>query len=233
MSEPKDDLERRLSALGDAPTPSPSPQFLTRLRGSTLRRQPAARRIVRLPVLLPAAAVAALVLGVVFLVGGNDSSSPPTIVVQTASDAVVEDSGQVVDAHAGQTLPEGAEVRTGAEGSVTVDGLKLGPAERAVVRDGRLRRIERRQEIEAAPVVLQLDVRRGVGGRVALRWSRYEGDDFAAYVVFANGRVVTARRNVDRTLAIRPISAGQSSRYVVVVLDRRRHVIARSPVVNG
>jgi hypothetical protein len=198
MTEP-DDLERRLSALGDAPVPSPSPQFLMRLRGSTLRRQ-RARRIMRLPVLLPAASVAALVLGAVLLVGGSDTSEPKTIVVQTASDAVVEQSGQVVDARAGQTVSEGAEIRTGPSGSVTVAGETLGPAERAVVRGGRLRRIERRQEIEAAPVRLQLEVRQGLGGQVALRWSRYEGDDFAAYVVFGNGRVVTARRNADRTV---------------------------------
>jgi hypothetical protein len=174
-----------------------------------------------------------LVLGVVLLVGGNDGSTPQTIVVQTASDAVVEDAGHVVDAQAGQTLPEGSEIRTGAEGSATVGGVTLGPAERGVVRGGRLRRIERRREIEAAPVVLQLDVRIGLGGRAALRWSRYEGDDFAAYVVFADGRAVTGRRNPDRTVAIRPISPGREARYVVVVLDHQRHVIARSPVVTG
>ena len=228
-----DELERRLSALADAPTPQPSPHFLAGLRGSALRRQPVSRRVLRLPVLLPAVSVAALVLGVVLLVGGKHTSSPDTIVVQTASDAVVEDAGHVVDAQAGQTLPEGAEIRTGASGSVTVDGLTLGPAERAIVRGGRLRRIERRQEIEAAPVVLQLDVRRGLGGRVALRWSRYERDDFAAYVVFRDGRVLTARRNADRTLAISRIAAGRPSRFVIVVLDRQRHVIARSPVVSG
>lgn len=229
-----DDLERRLSALGDAPAPAPSPQFLTRLRGSTLRRQPHARRIVRLPVLLPAAAVAAIVLGVVLLIGGNDtSSSPKTIVVRTASDAVVEQSGRTSDARTGQTLPEGAEILTGPDGSITVGGVTLGPAERAVVRDGRLRRIERRKEIEAAPVELQLDARRGLGGRVALRWSRYERDDFGAYVVFADGRFLTARRNPDRTAAISRALPGRSSRYVIVVIDRQRHVIARSPVVTG
>jgi hypothetical protein len=232
MSE-HDDLERRLSALGEAPTPAPSPDLLMRLRGSALRRPAANRRLVRMPILLPAAAVAALVLGAVLLVGGRDASSPETIVVQTASDAVVEEAGEVVDVRAGQTLPEGAEIRTGPEGSVSVDGITLGRAERAVVRDGRLRRIGRRQEIEAAPVRLGLDVRRGLGGQVAVRWSRYEGDDFTAYVLFADGRVVTARRNVDRTVAFRRLRAGRTSRFVIVVMDSQRHVIARSPVVNG
>ena len=229
----QNDIERRLTNLGGATPPSPSPQFLMRLRGSTLRRQASARRIARLPVLLPAAAVAALVIGAVLLVGSKHTSEPNTIVVQTASDAVVERSGHAVDARAGQKLPEGAEILTGASGSLTVDGVKLGPAERAVVRGGRLRRLERRAEIEAAPVLLQLDVRRGLGGRVVLRWSRYERDDFGAYVVFRDGRVFTARRNVDRTVAIDRIAASQPSRWVIVVLDRQRHVIARSPIVSG
>ena len=227
-----DDLERRLASLGDSQPPEPSSQYLTSLRGSTLRRQHV-RRIVRLPVLLPAVAVAALVLGVVLLVGGDHSPSPDTVVVQTASDAVVDESGQVTDVQPGQTLPEGAEVRTGASGGVTVGAVTLGPAERAVVRDGRLRRIERKKEIESAPVVLQLDVRRGIGGRVAVRWSRYEGDDFAAYVVIRDGRFLTGRRNPDRTIAVPRVRPGQLSRYVVVVLDLQRHVIARSPVVEA
>jgi hypothetical protein len=186
-----------------------------------------------LPVLLPAVAVAALVLGVVLVVGAKDTAEPVTLVVETASDAVVEQSGGVVDARPGQSLAEGAEIRTGPDGSAVVGGVRLGPAERAVVRGGHVRRIERRHEILAAPVTIELDVRRGVGGRLALRWTRHEGDDFAAYVLFRDGTVVTARRNPDRTVAIDRIRAGRRSRYVVVVLDRDRHVIARSQIVMG
>ena len=234
MSE-REDLERRLVSFGEAPTPPPSEQLFAQLHADRLptrhaREQP--HRIVRLPVLLPATAAAALVLGLVFVLIGNDGSDTTTIVVANASDAVVEQSGQVVDARAGQSLPEGSEVRTGVSGSVTIGEVTLGPAERAVVRGGRVRRIERRAEIRSAPVTVDLEVRRG-GARVAMQWSRYERDDFGAYVIVRDGRVVTGRRSVERRIAIIRTQPGQTSHYVVVVLDRERKIVARSQIVMG
>jgi hypothetical protein len=231
----RDDLERRLTSFGAAPTPPPSERLLAQLHADRLHTKRVGgrpRRLVRLPVLLPATAAVALALGLVLVLTGNDGSNTTTIVVANASDAVVERSGQVVDARAGQSLPEGAEVRTGASGSMTIGEVTLGPAERAVVRDGRVRRIERRAEIQSAPVTVDLEVRRG-GGRVALRWSRYEGDDFGAYVIVRDGRVVTARRSIDRRIAINRTRPGRTSHYVVVVLDRERKIVARSQIVMG
>jgi hypothetical protein len=228
-------LERRLSSYGRTSTPPPSERLLEQLDGDRLRGgavDPRPRRLVRLPVLLPATAVAALVVGLVLALAGNDGPEP-AIVVQTASDAVVEQSGRVAEIRAGQSLPDGAEIRTGATGSVTIGDVNLGPAERAVVRGGRLRRVERRAEIRSAPVQLELEVRRGLGGRVALRWSRYERDDFGAYVVLRDGRAVTGRRNVEGQIAIDRTRPDRSSRYVVLVLDRERKVVARSQIVMG
>ena len=231
-----DELQRRLAAFGEAPMPAPSEQLLAQLRGDRLTSRGARerrRRLVRLPVLLPTAAAAALVLGLVLVLTGNDGSGTTTIVVRTASDAVVEQSGHVVDARAGQSLEEGSEIRTGASGAITVGDVTLGPAERAVVRGGRLRRIERRAEIESAPVTLELEVLAGGRGRTVVRWSRYEGDDFGAYVILRDGRVVTGRRSIERQIAIDRTARGGTSRYVVVVLDRGRHVVARSQIVMG
>lgn len=232
----RDDLERRLTAFGKTATPPPSEELIERVRAERLTAPPAERprRVVRLPVLLPATAVAALVLGLVLvLTSSDDGSGPTTFVVQSASDAVVEQSGQITDARAGQALSEGSEIRTGASGSVTIGDVTLGPAERAVVRGGRVRRIERRAELASAPVAIDLAVRRGVAGQVALRWSRYERDDFGAYVIIRDGRVVTARRNVERQIVIDRTRAGRTSRYVVVVLDRHRQIVGRSQIVMG
>lgn len=146
MTEP-DDLTRRLDALGRTSPPPPSPALLDDLDAGRLRRPAHRARPFRLPVLLPVAAVAAAVLGFVLITFGGDS--PRTVVIQTASDASVQQDQRSAPASVGQTLEEGDRVLTGPAGSVTVGDVTLGPNEEAVVRGGRLRRLRRALERRA------------------------------------------------------------------------------------
>ncbi|MCU1373291.1 MAG: hypothetical protein JWO68_577 [Actinomycetia bacterium] len=142
MTEP-DDPTARLEALGRAQPPAPSDDVVAGLTaGRLVRRQPVASPLRRLPVVLPAVAVAAAVLGFVLLAFGSDA--PSTVTIRTAADASVQQDDGAAPAAPGQTLTEGDQVITGPAGSVTVGDVTLGPDEVAVVRAGRLRRLRRR-----------------------------------------------------------------------------------------
>jgi hypothetical protein len=141
VTEP-DDLTRRLDDLGRATPPPPSDALLASLDADRLRRAPEHRaKVFRLPVVLPAAAVAALVLGCVLRAVGGGSSEPRTVTIATASDASVLQADRSVPAEEGLQLQEGDHITTGPTGSVTVAGETLGPNEEAVIRGGRLRRL--------------------------------------------------------------------------------------------
>ncbi|MCU1484580.1 MAG: hypothetical protein JWN67_1326 [Actinomycetia bacterium] len=142
MTEP-DDLTRRLDDLGATAPPPPTEAFLAGLDAGRLHRAPEHRaRVLRLPVVLPAAAVAAMVLGFVLLAFGG-SSEPRTITIVTASDASVLQAERSVPAEQGQQLEEGDHVTTGPAGSVTAGDVTIGPNEEAIVRGGRLLRLRR------------------------------------------------------------------------------------------
>lgn len=202
-----DELDR-LQALGRTDPPPPDALFVERLAGRLEVRRP--RR--RLPLLLPAAAVAALVLGFVLVLVGHDDTK--TLVVDTAADSSVR---------TGQELQEGDVVSTGAGGSVTVGGETIGPGERAVVRRGRLER----KEIPTTITLEALRLRRAT----ALHWTRYGGDDFGRYVVLRQRRVAGANAAQDDLGFLDRRPALRAVRYVVVVLDRQNHAVARSNVL--
>jgi hypothetical protein len=233
MTEP-DDLSRRLDELGATTPPPPTELLLADLDASRLRRPPARARVLRLPVVLPAAAVAAAVLGFVLLAFGG-ASAPKTITIATASDASVLQADQAVPAASGLELEEGAHITTGPAGSVTVGGETLGPNEEAVVANGRLRRIRRylRQQAANVPVTLRLVGRRRADGDVGLAWSTYEGADFARYVVLRGDRDVVARRpSPEGREAADRAAPAETTRYVVVVLDAADRPVARSQVIR-
>jgi hypothetical protein len=272
VTEP-DDLSRRLDRLGATTPPPPTEALLADLDADRLGRAPEHRaRVFRLPVVLPAAAVAAVVLGFVLVAFGG-SSEPRTITIATASDASVLQAEQSVPATSGLVLEEGAHITTGPQGSVTVGEETLGPNEEAVVEHGRLRRLRRYLRRHAVtttapttsttvaapagsptttappaptttaappapsaanvPVTLQLVGRRLANGNVGLAWSRYEGADFARYVVLREDRDVVARRlTADGREAVDRSAPAGPTRYVVVVLDGQGRPVARSQVAR-
>lgn len=141
MTEP-DDLTARLDALGGAEPPAPHDDFVAGLTAGRLVHRLPERPRRRLPVVLPAVAVAAAVLGFVLLAfGGSDPAS--TVTIQTAADASIQLDDGARPASAGQSLIEGTHVITGPSGHVTVGGDTLGPNQVGVVRAGRLRRLRR------------------------------------------------------------------------------------------
>ena len=146
MSDPEDTIAR-LEALGAQTPPAPSDALADRLTAERLapRASHDARRVLRLPVLLPSVAVAALVLGFVLVTFGAHSGSP-TLVLESASNASVEQIAGTVPVAAGTKLVEGTIVVTGPSGSLSAGGVRLGPGERAVVRHHRLERLLRREE---------------------------------------------------------------------------------------
>lgn len=205
-----DELDR-LEALGRTQPPPADPLFVAAL-GGRLGAVPRRRRV---PLVLPAAALAALVLGFVLLLGGGKDTR--TLVVETAADSNVRP---------GAALRDGDVVTTGPSGSVTVAGETIGPGERAVVRRGRLQRRTVPETLTLQSVVLPR-------GGTALRWTRYQGTDFGRYVVVRQLRPVAQRRGVDQVVFVdrRPRFAPRV-RYVVVVLDGADRAVARSNVLT-
>jgi hypothetical protein len=229
----------RLEALGASLVPPPSGELADRLRGERLPRRERTRHVVRFPVVLPAAAIAAALVGF-FLVAvdhGSSTSSTKTIVVQNAVDASVEIEGAATPARTGSTLRDGAIVTVGPSGSITGGGVTLGPGERAVVRAGRLQRLRALRAVatewQKLPVGVDLEGRRTSSG-VVLSWSAYEGTGGAAhYVVFREDRTVVARRLPGgRLMAADRASPAGGARYLVVVLDAQGGAIARSQVLS-
>jgi hypothetical protein len=261
MPDPDDTIARLESLAAQAPPP-PSDALAGRLTADALTRSiPSGRsRSRRLPVLLPSVAVAALVLGFVLLAFGGDTGAPRTVVLQTASNATVEQDGHTVEVVAGTELPEGAVVATGPTGSITAGGVTLGPGERAVVRRGRLERIRRREARRAdraastttttaapstgssaprpsatsvPPVRMRLSGVRDQRGAVGLHWTRYEGTDFGMYVVLRGEERSVVTRHADRTRvdALDRAAPAERTPYVVVVLDPEGRAVARSEVI--
>lgn len=245
MTEP-DDLTDRLDALGRAKAPDPDPALLAGLDAARLGRapQPGPRpRVLRLPVLLPAAAVAAAVLGFVLLAfgGGDVSGRPTTLVIATASDASVQQAERSVPAIEGLTLEEGDRVVTGPAGTVTVGGDTLGPNEEAVLRSGRLRRLRRR--IAAArsttttvpaptsptsPTSVPADAPAPVAPSTPPTTAAAT-DQRAIPVVLD----LVARRRPDGSVALTWSRYGGPDFGGYVVLRQDRDVVARRPSVDG
>ena len=209
-----DELDR-LEALGRTAPPPADPAFVAGL-ARRLGRTPQ-RSAFRMPVLLPAAAVIAIVvgLGVLLFGGGDDGGGGATIVVENAVDATVS---------SGQQLGEGAVIETGPTGSVTAGGETIGPGERAVVRRGK---VERRR----IPETLTLEGVRLPRGGASLQWSRYDGADFGRYVILRGLRVRTALPSQDQLTFVDRVPRARQVRYVVVVLDSSNHAVARSNVI--
>lgn len=232
------DVTGRLEALGSAAVPPPSDELMARFDGRRLSsRAPEARRHFRFPVLLPAAAVAALLVGFVLISVHRDGGTAPSVVLENAVDASVSTNGAATPARPGSTIPDGAEINVGPSGSVTVGGVTLGPGERAVVRAGRLQRLRAaRQAIaaewQAAPVSIDLEAHRTSRGVVRLEWNASSRDDVFGYVVYREDRTVVARRRATGLLAAADRDSPEGSRYVVVVLDAQLHPIARSQVAT-
>lgn len=242
----------RLERLGRA-APPPSTHLLDRLTADRLTADrldqpvpaPARRRPVRLPVLLPVAAVAALLIGFVLVAVGHDDPGGRAVVLDTAVDAGVEVAGRVTPLRAGQSLADGTVVVTGRAGSVTAGGRIIGPGERAVVRGGRLERLIRRRAragdgaagptpFASVTIGVTLDVTRTAAGAPLLRWTPYAGDDFGAYVVAGGDhRVVVRRDRVGATRAVDRRAGDGPARYVVVVFDVEGRPVARSRFVSG
>ena len=95
------------------------------------------------------------------------------------------------------------------------------------------------------PATIELEAS-GTAARVFLSWSRYDGDDFAAYLVLrandpdnpshpdASGRTLMLLRieNADMTSHQDTPKVGTSPRYRVVVVRKDGTVVAQSPVVT-
>jgi hypothetical protein len=231
----------RLESLGSTRVPPPSRELTDALVPARLSRPEHAprHRVLRFPVVLPAVAIAAALLGFFLVAVHHDSgSSPKAVVLENAVDASVETNGAATPAKAGATLTDGAIVSVGPTGSAKVGGVTLGPGERAVVRAGRLRRLQALRAIakewQQLPVAVDLTARRNAKGVVALTWSAYQGGGAAAgYAVLREDRTFVARRllNGRRAAADRaPPAAG--TRYVVIVVDAQRNPIARSQVIS-
>lgn len=135
------DPTTRLEALGRAEPPPPSSSLVAGLTAARLvRPEPAPPRPVRrLSVLVPAAAIAAAVLGFVLVaLGGDDGRS---LVVREAVNAFVETDGGRRPLRPGEELADGDRVVTGASGSLTAGEVTLGPNAEAVTRGNELRRV--------------------------------------------------------------------------------------------
>lgn len=145
------DPTSRLEALGGTEVPPPSPSLVAELTAARLVRPEAVRPhpLRRLSVAVPAAAVAAAVLGFVLVAfGGDDGRS---LVVREAVNAFVETDGDRRPLRPGEALAEGDRVVTGASGSVTAGDVTLGPNAEAVTRGNELRRVTMTSTTTTAP----------------------------------------------------------------------------------
>ena len=243
MTDGRDPVSR-LESLGAPRVPPPSDELVDGLVASRLpareERVVAPRHRVRFPVVLPAAALAAAIVGFVLVAVNHDGSSPSpakSVVLETAVDASVEIDGQSSPARSGAPLQDGAIVTVGPSGSVQIGGVTLGPGERAQIRAGRLQRLARLRALaadwEQLPIGVDLEGRRSANGVVGLVWSAYTGTGGDGYVVFRDGgtRVATRRVAGVRAATDRAAPAGPM-RYVVVVVDSQRNPIARSEVLS-
>lgn len=248
----RDPIER-LRALASVMPPPPSEELADRLTGRALpHRDPGPVKqghVIRFPVLLPAVAVAALVLGFVLIAFNRSPSTGGTVVLNTAVDASVEKDGVSNVAMTGVKLAEGTVITTGPAGNVRVGKKVLGPGERWVIKQGKLRKLEEAATTtsttapppgaepapawEKLPVSVTLGARRLVNGTVGFEWTAYQGDDFGGYVVVREDRTIVMRRlRADAVRADDAAPPTSRTRYVVVVLDKQRRPIARSEVVT-
>src|SRR5437588_598530 len=115
----------RPEALGTADVPPASEDVVDVLVGARLPHRdpsPAPRRhVVRFPVVLPAAALAAAILGFVLVAVGHHDGANGSVVLQNAVDASVEVGGHSTPARAGSKVDEGTVITVGPSGSVTVN----------------------------------------------------------------------------------------------------------------
>jgi len=245
----------RLQALGSAAVPPPSEELVDALVGARLpHRAPAPgprRPVIRFPVVLPAAALAAAILGFVLVAVGHHDGGNGSVVLQNAVDASVEVGGHSTPARAGTKVDDGTVITVGPSGSVTVNGVTLGPGELAVIRKGRLQRLRAALEgstttttpgssgasnaapaWEQLPIAVDLEARRAASGAVTFVWTSYRGTNATGYVVVREDRTIVARRRVGGVLEAADRAApGTRTRYVLVVLDSSRRPVARSEVV--
>ena len=152
MSRPdRNQLRRALDALGSSHVAAPDPAVLdateARLRSvhalitdaaptpTMATRSPARRAIVG------SALAGALALGalVAFAVTRDDATTTLALEVTAADHAyIILPDGSRIPATAGVTVPNGARLVVDADGSVTIDGVVIGPGETAVIIDGKV-----------------------------------------------------------------------------------------------
>ena len=251
MTERERDPVARLQALASVTPPPPSDELADRLSGRALpHRDPAPVKhahVIRFPVLLPAIAVAALVLGFVVIAFNRSSSGNGSVVLNTAVDASVEKNGVSTVAMAGVKLTDGTVITTGPSGNVRVGKTTLGPGERWLIRQGKLSKLAQETtttttpargadvspDWERLPVSVQLEGRRLANGAVGFQWTAYQGDDFGGYIVVREDRTIVMRRlRVEAVKAQDTAPPAGRTRYVVVVVDKQRRAVARSEVVS-
>jgi hypothetical protein len=148
-------LRRRLEAAGTRPTAPPRPEFVARLESklfgfATIGRRtavvaltvprPQRRRRPVVPALSAAAAVAAAVVLTGAFAGWFGREIPQHHLALTAAvdTVVVMPDGSFLQGVNGLELPDGALVRTGPSGHVSVGSVDLGPGLEAVVQSGHL-----------------------------------------------------------------------------------------------
>lgn len=142
MTDPNDPVQR-LERAGARPVPPSDPLFTDRLAARLRAAHPGApapaprwhrRRAV--PLVLGIAAIA-LVIALVGVLTRSQGPAGLTLTTATATDVVLPD-GTVVDGEAGLSLPEGALVQTGDDGSASAGDVEVDAGSTAVVIDGEL-----------------------------------------------------------------------------------------------
>jgi hypothetical protein len=198
-------------------------------------------------VLLPAAALAAAILGFVLVAVGHHDNGPSTVVLQNAVDASVAKGGVSTPARTGAKLADGTVIEIGPSGTVTVNGTTLGPGARAIIRNGRLQRLrEALQQStsttvapganaapawEQLPIAVDLEARR-TGNGVAFTWTPYSGSGAVGYVLVREDRTIVAERRIGGVLRVAYRAAPTTrTRYVLVIFGAGKRPIARSEVV--
>src|SRR3954454_16497337 len=110
----------RLETLGSVAAPPPSEEIVASLVGERLPHRdptPVRRaRVIKFPVLLPAAAIAAAVLGFVLVAVNHHDTASNTVVLQTAVDASVEKDGLATTAKTGVKVADGSVITIGPSG---------------------------------------------------------------------------------------------------------------------
>jgi hypothetical protein len=142
------ELAEQLERLGSYPTPLPDPRRVEEWERELYREftvqpvEPAARRAARQArrrrrqVLVGSLAMAAAVSVAAFLL---QRDSTPGVSLDAASGAfVLLPDGSTRPLHAGDQIPAHGVVRTGRDGSVTIDGTTVGAGQALIYDDGRV-----------------------------------------------------------------------------------------------